>query len=68
MSKSLPINDDMHFDVRVVPHKIRRNELAQSELEAHLAELPDEADEAVPSEIVFTTPFADRLRREGGKA
>jgi len=68
MSKNLPINDDFRFDVRVMPHALRRGKLAQADVDAHIAALPDDAEEAEPCEVVFTTPFADRLAREAAEA
>ncbi|MCB9680286.1 MAG: hypothetical protein H6733_02340 [Alphaproteobacteria bacterium] len=52
--------DDMKFDVRVLPHSVRRNKITHEQIDAHLASLPDEADEALECAVKFTTPFADR--------
>jgi len=54
----------MKFDIRVVPHHMRRGELTDEEYEAFLATLPDDADECVPTETTFSTPAADRLAAE----
>lgn len=50
------------FDVRVVSNNIRRELLSHKDYAAHLASLPDEADEARDSEVLFTSPSGDRRR------
>jgi hypothetical protein len=47
------IRTDMRFDTRTLAHRLRRGEISKSELQEHLEELPDEAEEA--TEVV--TPF-----------
>jgi hypothetical protein len=67
MAKTPTSKDDFQFDVRILAHRLRRGQLTQAEIDAHKASLPDEADEAVESQIRFTTPYADRARGEAGK-
>lgn len=55
---------DMKFDVRLISHSVRRGKLAQADVDAQLAALPDDAEEGVESDVVFTTPFADRAAEE----
>ena len=47
------IRTDMRFDTRTLAHRLRRGEISKAELQEHLDELPDEAEEA--TEVV--TPF-----------
>ncbi len=59
--------DDIRFDTRVMEHALRRGKITREEIATHLAELPDEAGEGQESVVPFTTPYADRLEREGGE-
>ena len=54
------IRTDMKFDVRTLDHRVRRGEITKKELEEHLDELPDEADEAVEAVTPFVSSFEDR--------
>jgi hypothetical protein len=67
MAKTPKSQDDLQFDVRILAHQIRRGMITQAEIDARVAALPDEAEEAVESQVRFTTPYADRLRSESGK-
>jgi len=49
---------DMRFDVRTQKHRLRRGELSHDELAAFLADLPDEAEEAVETETRFVAAYA----------
>lgn len=51
---------DMRYDSRVIQHALRRQSLTHEEVRAHMASLPDDADEAEECEVTFSTPFADR--------
>jgi hypothetical protein len=46
--------EDMKFDVRALKHRLRRNEIKPSDIQAHLATLPDEAAEAETTRTEFT--------------
>lgn len=61
-------SEDLMFDVRLLPYSIRRGRVTHDAVAEHLASLPDEADEAVKSEVRFTTPFADRKKAEDAAA
>lgn len=61
-------HDRLTFDTRVTDHARRRGTLDQKAYQAWLDSLPDEADEAEPSKVAFTTPYADRLARERGSS
>jgi len=67
MAKTPTSKDDIQFDVRTQAHVLRRGSITQAEIDAHVASLPDDADEAVESHVRFTTPYADRLHGEGGR-
>jgi len=54
------IRTDMRFDVRTLDHRLRRGELTKKELEEHLDDLPDEAEEAVEAVTPFVASFEDR--------
>ncbi|MCO4744070.1 MAG: hypothetical protein KC912_04730 [Proteobacteria bacterium] len=54
------IRDARDYDVRVVNSLARRGELDREAYAAHLAALPDEADEGVETETRFATPYNDR--------
>lgn len=54
------IRTDMKFDVRTLDHRVRRGEITKKELEEHLDELPDEADEADEAVTPFVSSFEDR--------
>jgi hypothetical protein len=47
------IRTDMRFDTRALAHRLRRGEITKAELEEHLEDLPDEAEEATEA----VTPF-----------
>ncbi|MCB9666238.1 MAG: hypothetical protein H6732_19165 [Alphaproteobacteria bacterium] len=61
--------EDLTFDVRLVPHSLRRSRLTNEALDAHLDALPDEAAEGVECEVKFSTPYASRVKaeREAGR-
>ncbi|HHO50441.1 MAG TPA: hypothetical protein ENK18_06090 [Deltaproteobacteria bacterium] len=54
------IREDMRFDTRTLKHRLRRKEITPEELEASLAELPDEAEELEETSVRFTSPYEDR--------
>lgn len=54
------IRADMKFDLRTLKHRLRRNEITLAEYEAHIAELPDDSEEFVETEVQFTASFAER--------
>jgi hypothetical protein len=58
-----PYGTDHRFDTRVTDYSMRRKEITEAEIRAHLATLPDEASEAVEVNVKFNTPFADRVVR-----
>lgn len=67
MSEQSPTDvqsQDLTFDVRLVPHSVRRNRLPREVLAAHLDALPDEAAEGVECEVKFSTPYASRVKTE----
>jgi hypothetical protein len=55
-------NKEMRLDTRVMPHALRRGSITHDEVKQHMADLPDEADEAVECETKFDTPFARRVQ------
>lgn len=57
-------NDDAQFDVRIIEHAVRRGQMTWKEVDAHLADLPDEADEAAEVETTFQATFAKRRNTE----
>ena len=57
-------NDDAKFDVRIIEHAIRRGQMTFKEVDDHLADLPDEADEAAEMETTFQAIYARRRRHE----
>ncbi len=56
------IREDMRFDVRTLMHRLRRKEITPEQLQAHLEELPDEAEEGVKTESEFTRSYEERHR------
>ena len=54
------IRQDMKFDVRTLRHRARRTELSPKEIEKHLADLPDDADEAENTKTEFTASFEEK--------
>lgn len=54
------IREDMKFDVRTVDYRLRRHEITPKELDAHLDDLPDEADEAEPTKTAFVPSFEEK--------
>jgi hypothetical protein len=54
------IRTDMRFDTRTLAHRLRRGEISKAELEEHLEELPDEADEATEVVTPFVASSAER--------
>ena len=54
------IRTDMRFDTRTLAHRMRRGEISRKELEAHLEELPDDAEEAIEAVTPFVTSSGDR--------
>lgn len=53
---------EARFDKRTLPHRQRRGEFTQAEVDAHLATLPDDAEEAVESTVRFAAPTASRAQ------
>jgi hypothetical protein len=45
-------SDDL-YDVRIVPHVLRRGGLSREQLQAHLDQLPDDAAEAEEANVRF---------------
>ena len=58
------IREDMKFDVRTLRHRTRRNELSPKEVEKHLSSLPDEAEEAEPTNTSFVPAFEEKNYRQ----
>jgi hypothetical protein len=54
------IREDMKFDVRSLRHRTRRNELSPAEVEKHLKDLPDDADEAENTKTEFVASFEEK--------
>jgi hypothetical protein len=54
------IKTDMRFDVRTLDHRLRRGEISKKELNEHLHDLPDEAEEAEEVVTPFVATFEDR--------
>ena len=54
------IRTDMRFDTRTLAHRLRRGEISRAELDEHLGELPDEADEATEAVTPFVTSSAEK--------
>lgn len=58
---SKPQHDkDRHFDVRIVEAQIRRGTITADDYKAYLASLPDDAEHAEPSNVVFESAFRQR--------
>ncbi len=57
-------NDDAKFDVRIIEHSIRRGQMTFKDFDDHLADLPDEAEEATEMETTFQATFAKRRKSE----
>lgn len=55
-------------DIRVIEHLLRHGDLYQSELQEHLDNLEDDAEEGVETETRFSSPWADRARDPNGAA
>jgi|JI8StandDraft_1071087.scaffolds.fasta_scaffold839040_1 hypothetical protein len=51
---------EYRFDARVIDHAIRRGSLTRQEVNTFLAELPDEAEHGVESNVKFISSFADK--------
>jgi hypothetical protein len=60
MSKST--NEEI-FDKRLIRSRLRSKALVQKDVDAHLAALPDEADNCEDSKVVFNTPFGNRQEK-----
>ena len=58
----MPKTEEM-FDKRLIRSRLRSKTLVQKEVDAHLANLPDEADNCEESEVVFHTPYGDRQEK-----
>lgn len=56
--------DDMRFDVRVIEHAMRRNQLTRAEYEQYLASLPDDAEEGEEIETVFAETYGRNSAEE----
>ena len=54
------IRTDMRFDTRTLAHRLRRGEISRAELDEHLEELPDEADEATEAVTPFVASSAEK--------
>jgi len=52
--------EDMRFDVRTQNFRLLRKEIGRDELEAFLASLPDDAEEAVETETRFVASSRSR--------
>lgn len=48
------------FDARVINHNLRRGELTQTELDAHLKSLPDDAEHAEATTTEYVATWANR--------
>jgi len=57
------IRQDMRFDTRSLKHRLRRSEVTLTELNTHLDELPDDAEEVAQTEVTFSSPYEDRHYR-----
>ncbi|MBX2798455.1 MAG: hypothetical protein KTR31_12315 [Myxococcales bacterium] len=54
------IRKDMRYDTRTVKHRLRRGEYAPADLDSHLSELPDEAEEFEETTVQFSRSFEER--------
>lgn len=54
------------FDVRVVNYHLRRRTVSTDEYRDFLASLPDDADEAVETEVRFDNTYERRADEESG--
>ena len=61
------MTDDLKFDVRLLAHRERRGELSRTQIEKHLAGLPDDAEAGEPTTTVFTASWASRSRDDSAK-
>lgn len=62
----MPIPNELHnLDVRLQRRNLRSGKITQEQLDAHLAGLPDEAEEAVPAEAKFVHHETDDDGDEG---
>ena len=57
--------DDPRLDVRVLEFHLRRGTLTREEYDKVLSGLPDEADEAVETQVRFAANFEARAYGEG---
>ncbi|MGC6494282.1 MAG: hypothetical protein ACON5B_15720 [Myxococcota bacterium] len=55
-----PTDDDLRFDKRVIPHRIRRNEVKREDFAGFIDGLEDLAELADESEVTFQATFANR--------
>lgn len=58
-------HEDLVFDVRLMPHSIRRGRLSHDAVNKHLADLPDDEEEGEEMAVRFSTPYANRADDEG---
>ena len=56
------------FDARVIYHNLRRGELNQDELDAHLNALPDDAEHAEATTTEYVAMWASRSDRAAENA
>ena len=54
------MSDDLHYDVRLLKHRIRRGELTHDEVAKHLAGLTDDAEHGEETETQFVAAFQNR--------
>lgn len=54
------IRKDMRYDVRTLPHRLRRGEVSPKEVNSHLSDLADDAEEAETTEVTFSRSFEER--------
>lgn len=45
------------FDIRTIEHQIRRGVVTRKEYNAYLAELPDDSEEGVESDVKYTESY-----------
>ena len=53
------------FDSRVVESYIRLGRITRADYEAHLSNLPDDAENATPTEASMAEVYAGRVARQG---
>ncbi len=57
----MPIPHPLHdLDVRLQRRNLRSGKIEQAQIDEHLADLPDDAEECVESDIRFERKFQDR--------